>query len=101
MKISTAKTEVLHFSRKAVQCSLQVSRLKLKQVEKFKYLGVAFTSDGKQDEETDIRICKAGAVMHALHRSVVMKRELSEKAKLAVFHSIFVPIFTYGHESWV
>ena len=53
-------------------------------MEKFKYLGVAFTSDGTQNEE-----------MHALHRSVVMKQELSQKAKLAVFRSIFVPILTY------
>ena len=30
-----------------------------------------------------------------------MKRELSQKAKLAVFRSIFVPILTYGHRSWV
>ena len=81
MKISTAKTEVLHLSRKSVQCSLPVGRVKLKQVEKFKYLGVAFTSDGTQDEEIDSRISKAGAVMHALHRSVVMKRELSQKEK--------------------
>ena len=37
--------------------------------------------------------------MHALHRSVVIKRELSHKAKLAIFRSIFVPILTYEHES--
>ena len=30
-----------------------------------------------------------------------MKQELPKKAKFAVFHSIFVPILTYGHESWV
>ena len=73
----------------------------LKQVEKFKYLGVAFTSDGRQDEELDNRIGKASAVMRALNHSVVLKRELSKKAKLSVFKSIFVPILTYGHESWV
>ena len=71
-------------------------------MEKFKYLRVAFTSDGTQDEEMDIRISTAPAAMHhALHRLVVMKRELFQKAKLAVFCSIFVPILTYGHESWV
>ena len=90
MKISTAKTEVLHLSRKPVQCSLQVDGVKLKQVEKFKYLGVTFISDGMQDEEIDIRISKASAVMHALHGLFAMKRELSQKAKLAVFCSIFV-----------
>ena len=45
-------------------------------IEKFKYLGVAFTSDGRQDEKLDTRIGKASAVMRALHYSVVMKREL-------------------------
>ena len=80
---------------------LQVNGATLKQVEKFKYLGVAFTSDGKQDEELDTRIGKASAVMRALHYSVVMKRELSKKAKLSIFKAVFVPILTYGHESWV
>ena len=74
MKISTAKTEVLHLSRNPDQCVLQVNGATLKQVEKFKYLRVAFTSDGRQDEELDTRIGKASAVMRALHYSVVMKR---------------------------
>ena len=101
MKISTAKTEVLHLSRNPDQCVLQVNGATLKQVEKFKYLGVAFTSDGRQDEELDTRIGKASAVMRALHYSVVMKRELSKKAKLSIFKAVFVPILTYGHESWI
>ena len=101
IKISTTKTEVLHLSRSPDQCVLQVNGATLKQVEKFKYLGVAFTSDGRQDEELDTRIGKANAVMRALHYSVVMKRKLSKKAKLSVFKEVFVPIFTYGHESRV
>ena len=62
------------------------------------YLG---TSDGRQDEELDSRTGKASAVMRALHYSVIMKRELSKKAKLSIFKAVFVPILTYGHESWV
>ena len=73
----------------------------MKQVEKFKYLRVTFTRDGSQDEELDTRIGKASAVMRALHYSVVMKRELSKKVKLSIFKAVFVPILTYGHESWV
>ena len=30
-----------------------------------------------------------------------MKRELSKKAKLLIFKTVFVPIVTYGHEFWV
>ena len=32
---------------------------------------------------------------------MVTKRELSNTVKLSVFESVFVPILTYGHESWV
>ena len=39
--------------------------------------------------------------MRALRRSVVATRELSQKAKLSVYQSIFVPTLTYGHELWV
>ena len=73
----------------------------MKQVEKFKYLGVAFTSDGKQDEELDTQIDKASAVMRALHYSVVVKREFSKKAKLSIFRTVFVAILTCGHQSFV
>ena len=34
-----------------VQCSLQVGGVSLKNAEKFKYLGVAFTNDERQDEQ--------------------------------------------------
>ena len=67
MKISTAKTQGLHLSRNPDQCVLQVNRATLKQVEQFKYLGIAFMSDGRQDEKLDTRIGKASAVMRALH----------------------------------
>ena len=30
-----------------------------------------------------------------------MKRELSKKAKLSIFKTVFVSFLTYGHESWV
>ena len=39
--------------------------------------------------------------MQALHYLVVIKRELSKKAKLSIFKAVFVPILIYDHESWV
>jgi len=79
----------------------QVNGSALQQVEKFKYLGVVFTSDGRRKEEIDKWIGKANAVLRELYRSVVTKQELSKTAKLSVFKSVFVPILTFGHESWV
>ena len=79
---------------------LQVNGAILKHVEKFKNLGVAFTSDGRQDEELNTRTGKACAVTRALHYSVVMKRELSQKAKLSIFKTVFDSILSYGYKSW-
>ncbi|TWW64119.1 R2DM Retrovirus-related Pol polyprotein from type II retrotransposable element [Takifugu flavidus] len=94
MRISTSKSEAMVLDRKKVECLL------LPQVEEFKYLGVLFTSEGRMEREIDRRIGAASTVMRTLHRSVVVKRELSRKAKLSIYRSIFVPTLTYGHELW-
>jgi len=80
---------------------LQVSGNTLQQVEKFKYVGMVFTSDGGWNNKIDTRIGKANPVLPELYRSMVTKRELSNTSKLSVFKSVFVSILTYGHESWV
>ena len=91
MKISTAKTEVLYLLRNPDQCVLQVNGATLKQVEKFKYLEVTFTSGERQDNELNTRIGMTNAVMRALDYSVVIKRELSKKGKALNFQSSFCP----------
>ena len=40
-------------------------------------------------------------VFHSLYHTVVTKSELSWKAKLSIYRSIFACTLTYGHESWV
>jgi len=100
MKIRTTERGV-RLSRNSRQCTLQVSGNTLQQVEKFKYLGVAFTSDGRQNKELDTRIGKANAVLRELYRAVVAKRELSNAAKLSFDKSAFLPVLTFGHESYV
>ena len=70
----------------------------LKQVEKFKYLWVAFTRDGRQDEELDTRkINKAGlsdTVMRVLHFSVVMKQKIVKKKQSSQFSKEFLYPFS-------
>jgi len=60
---------------------LQVSGNTLQHVEKFKHLGMVFTSDGRQNKEIDTWIGKANA----------------NAAKL----SVFTVNLTHGHASWV
>ncbi|KAK3544536.1 hypothetical protein QTP86_015589 [Hemibagrus guttatus] len=101
MRVSTSKSEAMVLDRKKVACTLQVGGEVLPQVEEFKYLRVLFTSEGRMDREIDRRISAAAAVMRSMYRSVVVKKELSRKAKLSIYQSIYVPTLTYGHELWV
>ncbi|KAK3565649.1 hypothetical protein QTP86_013330 [Hemibagrus guttatus] len=101
MRVSTSKSEAMVLNRKKVACTLQVGGEVLPQVEEFKYLGVLFTSEGRMDHEIDRWIGAAAAVMRSMYRSVVVKKELSRKAKLSIYQSIYVPTLTYGHEPWV
>ncbi|KAK3520218.1 hypothetical protein QTP70_019360 [Hemibagrus guttatus] len=101
MRVSTSKSEAMVLDRKKVACTLQVGGEVLPQVEELKYLGVLFTSEGRMDCEIDRRIGAAAAVMQSMYRSVVVKKELSRKAKLSIYQSIYAPTLTYGHELWV
>ncbi|KAI3363802.1 hypothetical protein L3Q82_001410 [Scortum barcoo] len=88
--------------RKRLACPLRVGGEVLPQVEEFKYLGVLFTSEGKMEREIDRRIGAASAsYARSVYRTVVVKKELSLKAKLSIYRSIYVPTLTYGHELWV
>ncbi|KAK3517289.1 hypothetical protein QTP70_002930 [Hemibagrus guttatus] len=101
MRVSTSKSEAMVLDLKKVACALQVGGEVLPQVEEFKYLGVLFMSEGRMDREFDRRIGAAAIVMRSMYQSVVVKKELSQKAKLSIYQSIYVPTLTYGHELWV
>nr|XP_049580440.1 charged multivesicular body protein 1a isoform X2 [Syngnathus scovelli] len=90
MRVSTSKSESMVLDRKRVECPLRIGDEILPQVEEFKYLGVLFTIEGRMEREIDRRIGAASAVMRTLYRSVVVKRELSQKAKLSIYRSIYV-----------
>ncbi|MDG2555420.1 reverse transcriptase domain-containing protein [Vibrio parahaemolyticus] len=90
MRVSTSKSEVMILCWKVVYCLLWVGRELLPQVREFKYLGVLFTSEGRMEREMDRRVGAASAGMRALRRSIVVKRELSQKAKLSVYWLISI-----------
>ena len=68
-------------------------------MKEFKYLGILFSSEGTREREMGRRIKAAGVVLRSLRCTVVMKRELSQKAKLSIYRSISIPTLTY--EGWV
>lgn len=85
MRVSTFKSEAMVLCREMVDCSLQVGSELPPQA-------ILFINEGKIEQETDKQIGAASAVI----RTIVGKRELSRKPKLAIYQSIYVPSFTYG-----
>ena len=101
MKINTSKTEVMVLSRQATDCIIKVNGAQLRQVNEFKYLGVMFSSDGRQDKEIDRRINQAGAAASELWKTVVANVKMSQQTKMAIYKTLFRAILTYGSETWI
>ncbi len=75
--------------------SLGLGNESLPQVKEFKYLGVLLMSEGTMKMGTGQRIGAAGAVLCSLYHTVVMKRELSQKAKLLIYWSVSLHSYPY------
>ena len=101
MRISTAKTEVMAFSRRPIDCTIHVKGTQLKQVDEFKYLGSIFAENGRQDREIDRRINLASGVSRELWKTMISNPHLSRQSKLAVFRSVFKPTLTFGAQTWI
>ena len=56
---------------------------------------------GEMEQEIERWIGAVSAVMWMLKQSVMVKREVSQNAKLSIYRSIYVPALTYRHELWV
>lgn len=101
MKISVSKTESMVIGRDSSVCNIKVNGETIAQKDHFKYLGVEFNSDGKQDREISRRLVSASIVFKNLEKLIITKKELSIKAKIAIYKTIYVPNLIYGHESWI
>lgn len=101
MKISAAKTKVMHVGKVRMNVLCLLDDFSLEQVSEFKYLGCVFSEDGKLDREFEERKRKGNAVTSQLRSHIFSKKELSSNTKLTIHQSIFRPTIMYGSESWV
>ncbi len=68
-------------------------------VEDAKYLGSWYSSSGSIEKEILVRIGQAWGAGRKL-RTVLHSKKVSIRAKLRLYHSLIIPILTYGAESW-
>lgn len=57
-----------------------------------------FTTEGEIEWDIDRQISAVLAALWTMYWSVMVKRELSEKVKLLIYGSIYIPTVTYGHK---
>ncbi|KAI3361864.1 hypothetical protein L3Q82_002189 [Scortum barcoo] len=101
MRISTSKSEAMVLDRKRVACPLRVGGEVLPQVEEeFKYLWVLSERERWSVRLTGGLVQRPQLLCGRCTGPSVVKKELSRKAKLSIYRSIYVPTLTYGHELW-
>lgn len=97
MRVTTSKFEAVVLCQKTVDWPLWVGSELLPQAKEFKEV----TCEGRMEHEMHWRFGMVSAVTRALRRTILVKKELSQKAKLSIYWSIYVQSLTYGHELWV
>lgn len=101
MKINAKKTKVLVAGKNQKRCEVKIDNTNIDQVQTFKYLGVKINNNGEEEEEITDRIQAANRLYHLLKTPLIGKKELSQKTKMTVFKTIFVPSLIFGSESWI
>ena len=101
MIMNIKKTKVMVVANEEHKIEIKIRETSIEQVDKYCYWGVTIDKRGKFEHELNDRITKANNLYYAINQSFIGKREISEKTKLTVYKAIYLPILTYGCESWV
>ncbi|XP_030757968.1 uncharacterized protein LOC115883710 [Sitophilus oryzae] len=101
LKINENKTKIMISGKSEEMVNIEINDQIIEQVNSFKYLGVQIESQGHQNQEITARVQSAANLYHSIKNTFLGKKEVSLKTKISVFNSVFVPILTFGSESWV
>jgi len=83
--------------------SMYASSNTLQELEKFKYTVMVFARDGSQNNGIDVRIGRAKAVLQYCSNFIALWSQSGafKYPEVSVFKSVFAPVLTCGHESWI
>lgn len=100
LKINENKTKIMKIGKTQENISIKLNNKEIEQVDSFKYLGTIIDSKGSQEKEINARIESASRVFHSLKNVLIGKKEVSRKAKMSIYKTVFLPTLTFGSESW-
>ena len=101
LSLNAGKTYVVTVSKRPVppDCMITANGIRIKQVNKFSYLGSQITSDGKSDNEIKRRIAISKEEFNK-KRTVLTNSHISMPTKLRIMRCYIWSILLYGCETW-
>merc|ERR1712102_203781 len=79
---------------------ITINGQKLKETDKFPYLGSVMSDSATIDDEINLRVARASSSFGKLREKVWKRRGLSFETKLQVYRALVLPSLLYGSESW-
>ncbi|GFO45212.1 endonuclease-reverse transcriptase [Plakobranchus ocellatus] len=101
LELNSKKTEVMVISRKqeSPKCDIFINEVKLKQTEKFKYLGTIISNDGKTNREISARTAQAKINFQKM-KTILTNKHISIETRKRALQCYIKPVLMYGCEAW-
>ena len=100
LKVNFGKTEVMISSRRGTKANIKYSQgTSLRQVNKFKYLGVTISEEGGSEEAVSARVSAAWGKWRDLSR-VISDKKIPRKLKIKLYITVIRLVLLYGAECW-
>ncbi|GFO14810.1 gonadotropin-releasing hormone receptor [Plakobranchus ocellatus] len=101
LELNSKKTEVMVISRKqeSPKCDIFINKVKLKQTEKFKYLGTIISNDGKTNREISARTAQAKINFQKM-KTILTNKHISIETRKRALQCYIEPVLMYGCEAW-
>ena len=100
LKVNIGEMEVMVSSRKGTQVKIKDSQgTSLRQVNKFKYLGVTISEEGRSEESVRARVSAAWGKWRGIS-GVICDKNMPRKLKINLYMTVIRPVLLYGAECW-
>ena len=100
LKVNIGKTEVMVSSRRGTKVNIKDSQgTSLRQVNKFKYLGVSISEEGGSEEAVRARVSAAWGKWRDIS-GVISDKNMPRKLKIKLYMTVIRPVLLYGAECW-
>ncbi|GFO31384.1 RNA-directed DNA polymerase from mobile element jockey [Plakobranchus ocellatus] len=101
LELNSKKTEVMVIRRRqeSPKCDIFINEVKLKQTEKFKYLGTIISNNGKTNREISARTAQAKINFQKM-KTILTNKHISIETRKRAFQCYIESVLIYGCEAW-